>query len=130
MLRTNSKEVSIRIRSFIDQIFDASGYNREDLNNANTEDKIKFIAATCWEEKKREKNRAPFQEMFIEWCQGLPSVIDTALYYCHSSAVDILGDILEQTKEERNKYTEPQAERMISYLIYRECSEELFKCAF
>ena len=130
MLKTNSKQVKEKIRSFISGIFDASNYEREDLNSARIEDKIHFIALTCWEEKKHELNRTSFQNMFIEWCEGLPSLIDTALYYCHSSAVDLLGDMLEQTKEERSKYTEPEAEKMLSYLIYKEVANDLYKCAY
>ena len=60
------------------------------------------------------------------WCQGLPSVIDTCYYY-NRSAVEDLGDILEETEEERNRYTEQDAERLLSCLIYREIRKELRK---
>lgn len=70
-----------------------------------------------------------FQEMFINWCAGLPSLLDTALYYCHCSAVELVGNILEQTKEERSKYSEAEAERLMSYLIYKEVANDLFRVA-
>ena len=132
MIKTNSKEMKQKIRSLINDLFDASSYDREDLNSAPVEEKIAFIAKTCWSEKGFEvkKHYMTYQEMFIDWCQGLPSVIDTALYYCHESAVDLLGAMLEQTEEERNKYSEIEAEKMISYLIYRECANDLFKIAY
>ena len=57
--------------------------------------------------------------MFVDWCQGLPSALDT-LYYYNRSAVDDLAAILEETEEEKAKYTEAQAEEILSRLIYRE----------
>ena len=132
MIRANSKQLRQKVRAFISQIFDASSYDREDLNNAPIEEQIQFIALTYWRELGHEvkRNHSSFQEMFINWCQGLPSLIDTALYYCHSSAVELVGDMLEQTKEERAKYSEMEAERLLSYFIYREVSSDLFKIAY
>ena len=60
-----------------------------------------------------------FQESFIYWCQGLPSCFDTG-YYVNRSACDDLGDILEQTPEQRYKYSEAEAEEKLSSLIFRE----------
>ena len=132
MLKTNSRQVKNKIREWISDNFEASSYDREDLNSAPIDKKIAFIARTCWAELGHEVKRrgASFQNMFIEWCQGLPSLLDTASYYCHCSAVDLVGDMLEQTKEERNKYTEPEAERLFSYLIYKEIANDLYKCAY
>lgn len=44
MLKTNSRQVKEKVRAFISQIFDASNYDREDLNSAPIEEKIKFKA--------------------------------------------------------------------------------------
>ena len=55
----------------------------------------------------------------MDWCSGLPGVLDTCYYY-NRSAVDDLGAILEETDEERARYTEEQAEKMLTTLIYRE----------
>lgn len=46
---------------------------------------------------------------FADWCAGLAGVLDTRYYY-NRSAVDNLGAILEETDEEKAKYTEDQAE--------------------
>ena len=59
------------------------------------------------------------EAVFIDWCQGLPSVLDTCYYY-NRSAVNDLGDILNQSKREREKFTEEEAEKQLSHLIYRE----------
>lgn len=56
---------------------------------------------------------------FADWCAGLPSVLDT-LYFYNRSAVDDLGAILEETEQEKTRYTEQQAEQLLTSLIYRE----------
>ena len=56
---------------------------------------------------------------FDDWCSGLPSVLDTCYYY-NRSAVDDLGRILEETAEEKARFTEAEAERRLTWLIYRE----------
>ena len=59
---------------------------------------------------------------FDDWCSGLPSVLDTCYYY-NRSAVDDLGRILEETAEEKARFSEPEAERRLTWLIYRELSK-------
>ena len=51
-----------------------------------------------------------------------------ALDYCYwynRSAVDDLGNILQQTSEKKAKYTEGQAEKELTRLIYREIIKEV-----
>ena len=131
MLKTNSKQVKEKIRKWISDNFDASSYDREELNNSDIEKQIQFIAYICWVELGHEVKRLgyTFQEMFINWCSGLPSLLNTASYYCYNSAVALVGDILEQTKEERSKYDETDAERLMSYMIYKEVASDLFRVA-
>ena len=59
------------------------------------------------------------QERFTDWAQGLPSILDTCYYY-NRSAVDDLGAILEETAEEKARYSEQNAEQLLTALIYRE----------
>lgn len=59
------------------------------------------------------------EAVFIDWCQGLPSILDTCYYYNRSAVAD-LGDILQQSERERAQYTEEQAERLLTHLIYQE----------
>lgn len=66
------------------------------------------------------------QDLFIEWCQGLPSVLDTCYYY-NRSAVDDLASILEQNEQEKSKFTESQAEERLTYLIFREIRKVVSK---
>lgn len=122
MLRSNSKKAIENIKKYIVDHFDCSGYDLE--KEPETFPEIaRFILATCWEEKRYNAperfGKIPTQETFIDWCQGLPSVLDTCYYYNRSAVTD-LGDILEETEAERNKFSEQDAERMLSCLIYRE----------
>lgn len=63
---------------------------------------------------------------FTDWCQGLPSVLNTCYYY-NRSAVDDLGAILEETAEEKARFSEQEAERRLTWLIYRELSKGAVK---
>lgn len=56
---------------------------------------------------------------FRDWAQGLPSALDTCYYY-NRSAVDDLGTILEQTESEKSRYTEAEAENLLTIMIYCE----------
>lgn len=116
-LKTNSKKVRERIRQHI-----VDGFNPEYAERNPEAKTFPEIAAEVMFVYKRQRGKyRNVQDSFIEWLQGDPSIIDVSYYY--KSAVDMLGDILEQTSEERNRYTERQAEWMFSYLIYAECSK-------
>ena len=63
------------------------------------------------------------QELFMEWGRGLTAGGLFAFFY-HCTAVQVLGDILEETEAERSKYTEAQAENYLCYLICREVTKK------
>ena len=133
MLRTNTKKAIENIRAYIVKGFDGTNYEPkfdyiekaiEDNKHGSNIDIFSLVAnaiySTFADEYLYEYNRRRNeQEVFVEWCAGLPSIIDTCYYY-NRSAVEDLGDILEETEEERNRYTEAQAEETLSRLIYRE----------
>ena len=64
--------------------------------------------------------------IFADWCAGLPSILNTCYYY-NRSAVDDLGEILEETEEEKEKYTQTEAEKLLTALIYREIKKAVKK---
>ena len=66
--------------------------------------------------------RISLQDLFEDYAAGLPlgGLFD---YYLHS-AIDTLGDILEESEAEREKYSEEEAEKMLTRLIYREMIKE------
>lgn len=119
MLKTTCKKAIENIRQYIENNFDPSNYN-VDQPMDTFEQKARFILDTFREEKRHEfQHNVSEQEIFANWCSGLPSLLDTCYYY-NRSAVDDLGSILEETESEKSKYSESDAERMLTYLIYRE----------
>lgn len=128
MLRTNSKIVRERIQAYIiDNFVMPSDLGIEEVKDP-TPDNFKEIAKAIYQvfklevyypESWRMQHNMTEQNAFIDWCQGLPSILDVPYYY-KTSAVDILGNILEESETERNRYTEESAEQLLTYLIYRE----------
>lgn len=126
MLKTNSKKARENIRAYIIINFDPSNY---DLTQApeSWPEIAAFIIKTFRDEKyysleyMRAKNISE-QRVFAEWAAGLPSVLDTCYFY-NRSAVDDLAAILEETESEKARYSESDAEKLLTYLIYRELLE-------
>lgn len=124
--KTNSKEASANIRKYISDLFDPSNYGRKIKEFPTFEDKAKFIhddfiACKYWGDEVQ-YYRGNEEKAFTDWLAGLPSVIDSAdyIYDKYWKCTDILGDILNQTKQERERFTNQQAMDLLSRLIYRE----------
>lgn len=122
MLKTNSKKAAENIRAYIMNGFTPEGYTD------NPPQEFPEIARFILDIFKSEKYRLPQDfryyhhnegAAFADWCAGLPGVFDTCYYY-NRSAVDDLAAILEETEEEKARYTEEQAENLLTSLIYRE----------
>lgn len=136
MLKSNSKKAMENIHNYILDNFDPDSYNSNFWNDIEYKRKnhnvplnrfsvaAHFIYNCFYNEKLKydnryKANRISEYDLFEEWCSGLPSVLDTCYYY-NRSAVDDLGMILKENEQEKNKYTEEQAEKTLTYLIYRE----------
>ena len=119
MLRTNSKKVIEKVRKYIIDGVDHEYFELEADPDFNTA--CKLILTACESEKKYSRSRSGF-ETFKDWAQGLPSAFNT-MYYYNVSAVDMLGAWLEETESEKAKYSESEAEEMITRLIYRELTK-------
>lgn len=122
MLRTNTKKARENIRKYIVEHFDASNYT--DDPPKNWPEIAAFILETFANEKPYSTKymyRVMLSDakVFEEWCAGLPSVLDTCYYY-NRSAVDDLGAILEETESEKARYSESDAETLLTRLIFRE----------
>lgn len=115
MIRTNSKKARENIKKYI-----MDNYSPENYGLPETAD-FKEAAANILDVFHEEKpaTRGNEQEIFIEYCAGLPSILDTCYYY-NRSTVDDLANILEETDAEKSKYSEQDAERLLTTLIYRE----------
>lgn len=126
MLRSNSKKALENIRGYILDHFNGENYGFE--QPATWKDAARIIWDTFTAEKlipEREYNRRrgySDQRVFEDWAAGLPSILDTCYYYNRPAAVD-LAAILEETPEEMNRYSEEDAERMLTYLLFREITK-------
>ena len=124
MLRTNTKKANENIRAYIMDNFTPENYT--DNPPKYFPEVAAFILDVFRTEQKHILNcdyyRAIEFAAFTDWCQRFPAVLDTC--YCYNrSAVDDLGAILEETAEEKARFTEPEAERRLTWLIYRELSK-------
>jgi len=121
MLKTNTKKAKENLKEYIINNFDSTGYT--DTPPEGWHEIAAFILNTFRSEKYHLKEDYRYYNnnetiAFLDWCQGLPSVLDTCYFY-NRSAVSDLGDILEETQEERNKHTERDAEQCLTRLIYK-----------
>ena len=142
MLKSNSKQAIERIKDYVCNHvnFDYDSVNEKyyyvmDLEkrheNGENIDMFSVYAHALYSIMYEEviahsKINRSFKDSFIYWCKGLPSCFDTC-YYVNRSACDDLGDILEQTAEQRYKYSESEAEEKLSSLIFRELSKVIRK---
>lgn len=125
MLKTNSKKAINNLWAYIMEDIDYinAGYNLE----VKKDDK-KAAAAAIYDIFKIEKlnnpyyqdNKTPTQDIFEDWAQGLPLGGMFDYYYYNKNAVDILGTILEETEEEKARFTEEAAAAQLTHMIFRE----------
>lgn len=116
MLRSNSKKVIEKVRSYITNGIDPDYFGLAEAPDFTTA--CKLILTACENEKRYNRSRSGF-ETFKDWAQGLPTALNTCYYY-NVSAVNLLADWLEETESEKEKYSESESEEMITRLIYRE----------
>lgn len=122
MLKTNSKKARENIKQYIINNFTPENYT--DAPPEDWSEIARFILDTFRSEKySRPEDYRYYNHnesaAFADWCAGLPSVIDTCYFY-NRSAVNDLAAILEESDAERAKYSESDAERVLTYLIYKE----------
>lgn len=127
MLKTNSKKARENVRAYI-----MSNHNCEEYAAIQADfTQFEEVAAAIYADFDRVTNtpinrRVSLQDRFAEYAAGLPSIIDTCYYY-NRSAVDDLGAILEESEAEKARFTEAEAEKMLSYLIFREIERSVLK---
>lgn len=136
MLKTNTKKAINNIKDYvIDYMSDEEEYFTSDeigklRNNNDTtrEENFKLCADMLISELYVERGTEiengywkSIYDAFKEWMNGLPFAL--SCYYYNRSAIKDLGNILEETDEEREKYTEKEAAERLTQLIYREISK-------
>ena len=131
MWKTNSAQARANIRQYIRDNTDFSDYSALkmiDPQEATFSSLAVEILNVFRTEKRYNMNKYNEFQTFLEWTQGLPSALDCCYWY-NRSAVDDLGKILEETEEEKSKYSEADAALLLTKLIYRELikGEEKYK---
>ena len=134
MLKTNCKKAIDNIwaylESYIDNINDeiiAWNPEMEYLQRGNRKALATVIYKEYLIEKRNNNNewlagRVTDYELFEDWASGLAmcGIFD---YWYSVPAIKTLGDILEETETERERFTESDAEKMLTRLIYREVTK-------
>ena len=125
MLRQYDKKAKENIRQYIIAHFDCTGYDVEEPTDFDG------VAQIIWDVFNKEVpalNHHATQtskRRFENWCQGLPSVIDTCYYY-NRSAIDDLAAILEMSEEEKAKWhRDGDSERVWDFNYDKEREAEL-----
>lgn len=127
MLRTNSKKARENIKNYIIENFDPESYT--DTPPTEWHEIATFIYNCFVSEKWNSTQDRRYYggnewKAFLDWASGLPSVLDTCYFY-NRSAVEDLGNILEETEQERRRYEESTAENLLTMLIYNEIRKEI-----
>lgn len=119
-LKSNSKAVNEAVKTYILENFDTSNYtpDYDSVNVSNIKEVCKAILDCCNKEKFY-LSYPNTQSMLIDWMRGLPSILDTAPILYSGSAIDLVGNWLQQTEKEKSKYDETTAEQFALYLISR-----------
>ena len=129
MLQTNSKKAIKNTRGYILKHFHGEGYDFPgDKNDFHA---VAAFIYKCFIDEKCKYTESYYsrigyskRDIFEEWAEGLPSVIDTCYYY-NRSAVDDLAEVLEEDETEKQKYNDERtAAKLLTYLIYKEIEKE------
>ena len=126
MLKTNSKKAKENLKNYIIENFTPEGYTETPPEEWH--EIAAFILNTFRSEKYHLKEDFRYYKnnefaAFLDWAQGLPSVLDTCYYYNRSAKKD-LSTILEESESESKRYTETQSELTLSFIIYNALVKE------
>ena len=118
MIKSNSLQARKGIREYIRENYCPDGY--DEYEETESLKKIAENILNCFydEKVKLDTRRMIFEDLFLEWMAGLPTILHAD--YFLTSAKDVLGEILDETEEERDRFTETQAEEMLTRLIWGE----------
>lgn len=119
MLKTNSKKALENIRSYIVDNFTPDNYDIEPSTDFVTVANHIYNNFRVCMANDYQWGRVAEGVIFDDWMQGLPSIFG-ADYYLHCTALDDLGVILEETETEKARFTEDDAAKLLSSLIFRE----------
>lgn len=129
MLKANSKQAKENL--FRVMVRECSGWDHD----PRTAQEAAYILAHDF----LEANKGPtgrvymgscktYQDLFTEWGAGLTNSIFDQIFY-FGKAKDLLGEILEETEEEKNRFSYDQAcDKLCAFIwIHGGVSEEFYK---
>lgn len=136
MLKTNTKKARENLMDYVIEYMSDEEVFTEDENKilqSNAKREVKFyICAKAivdafntefnYEIKNAYKRKETEYDIFKQWTSGLP-LGGMFLYWYNRNATDDLAIILEETEEEKEKYTEEEATEKLTWLIYREINK-------
>ena len=128
MVKTNSKIARDNIRAYISSNFGA--WVLEDQGKKTPVD-FSGIASAIYADYKRYISNDNYYhgrenaDTFFEYTSILPSILECDFRLCQ--AKPILMNILQETEQEAEKFSETQAEKLLSDLIYREICKAIGK---
>ena len=135
MRKLNCKEVNEALKKEImDNYENAEEYYTFDGAEMKTE--YNDICKDIMEAFKREKldndlrykaGKMSRQDLFVDWMQGLPTAFPVADDIFLGSAAEWLGNILDETETEKQKYSDSKAERTSCLILYRELNKHAQK---
>ena len=127
MLKANSKEVRNKIKMMIwdnakDYIEEGSDF--AEFRNINPDDftqvcnllNVVFYLEKIEFDNRFKAGRISRFELFREWVSGLSRAIPNEHYL--KDARDIVGEIFQETEEEKARFTSAQAEELLDRLMY------------
>lgn len=128
MLKTNSKQVVLKVRMWIlSNIATYGDYNDmpKPKGKGNTYDESQFDELASWILYKMQDEKGGLLyhsrfEQFRDWASGLPTALHTADYYAGRPAVDFVGDLLEESPKERERFSELDSLQLTDLLVFRE----------
>lgn len=135
MRKLNCKEVNEALKKeIIDSYESAEEYYTYDGAEMKTEynDICKDILKSFEREKLNndlayKAGKVRKQDLFIEWMSGLPSSFPVSCDIFLGYATEWLGNILDETETEKQKYSDSKAERTACLILYRELNKHAQK---
>ena len=117
MVKTNSKFAREKTRQWVLACYSPEGYDNAPV--AGYKPICNFILSEFHLEYGNH-HRGNLQDLFIEWQRGLPTICDCGCFYGEVSSIAIVGNILDETIAERERYTEEQASILLCKMVYME----------
>lgn len=121
MVKINSKKCRENVRNYIIQNFDPTDYNIAQFPST-FEETAKIIWDIFNKEMRCKNNYRNKYYIFISWCQGLPSILDTCYYYSRSARNDMMS-IQEVSEEDNYNHGERECEQLLTELIWEEITK-------